>query len=43
MVYLSTCKNWSRFSVDDWPNKDNPSNIGACFVLENDVNYYDSI
>ena len=43
MVYLSTCKNWSRFSIDDWPNEDKPSNIGACSVLENDVNYYDSI
>jgi hypothetical protein len=37
----STYKNWSRFSIDDWPDEDKPSNIGACSVLENDVNYYD--
>lgn len=39
----SSCKNWSRYSIYDWPNEDKKSNIGVCSALENEVQYWDGI
>lgn len=39
----SSCNNWSRYSISDWPNEDKKSNIGSCSALENDVQYWDGI
>jgi hypothetical protein len=39
----SSCKNWTRYSIYNWPDQDKQSKLGSCSVLENDVRYFDTI
>lgn len=39
----SSCKNWSRCTIYNWPEKEKSALIGTCSVLENSVTYYDDV